>query len=119
MIMFALGRKTGGAELRENDFIAELIRVANTVAIVGLFEQKRLLERAVGIVYELREAVGIPRNAKSNDAVTDLKILATKIDTLPLAPEEVRSGLLNAAGMIRDLHIVKDNGMEFTLRGRP
>jgi len=105
--------------LRENDFIAELIRAANTVEKVGVFEQKRLLERAVGTIYELREAVGIPRNAKSYDAVTDLKILATKTDVLPLAPEEVRSGLLNAAGMIRDLHMVKDSRMEFTFRERP
>ncbi len=104
--------------MRTNDFISELIRAANSVEKVGVFEQRRLLEGAVAIIYELRATVGIPKNAKGIDAVTELKILATKIETLPLAPEEVRDGLLKAAGMIRDLHIVRVNGIGFSFGGR-
>ncbi|MGA1835157.1 hypothetical protein [Rhizobium wenxiniae] len=105
--------------MQTHQFITELIRAANSVEKVGLFEQRRLLERAVTIIYELREAVGIPRSAKGSDAVTNLKILATKVDAIPLAPKEVSDGLLEAAGMIRDLHIVRENGMQFSFGARP
>lgn len=105
--------------MHTHQFITELIRAANSVEKVGVFEQRRLLERAVTVIYELREAVGIPRSAKGIDAVTNLKILATKVDAIALAQKEVSDGLLEAAGMIRDLHIVRENGMQFSFGARP
>jgi hypothetical protein len=93
-----------------NDFIAELVRAANEVGKIGVYEQHRLLERAITTITDMRESVGIPRNAKGYDSLTDLKLLAANVDVIPIAPEEVRDGLLMAAGMIRDLHIVLDTG---------
>ncbi|MNV34710.1 hypothetical protein D3C71_1261380 [compost metagenome] len=104
--------------MKHNELITELIRSANLIETIGVSERRQLLERAVAEIYELRVKVGIPRSVKGNDAVTDLKILATKIDAIPLPAEEVRRGMLQAAGMIRDLYIVRDNGLEFYFGNR-
>jgi hypothetical protein len=93
-----------------NAFIAELIRAANDVEKLGFFEQRRLLERAVTTIRDMRQSVGIHKPARGHDTLTDLKILAVNIDALPIAPQEVKDGLLKAAAMIRDLHIVLDTG---------
>jgi hypothetical protein len=99
-----------------NDFIAELVRAANEVDRVSVFEQCRLLGRAVITITAMRESIGIPRNAQIHDAVTELKLLAANVDIMPIAPEEVRDGLLEAAGMIRDLHIALDTGTTIHVR---
>jgi hypothetical protein len=98
-----------------NAFIAELIRAANEVEKLGVFEQRQLLERAVTTIRDMREAVGIRKPAKGHDGLTDLKMLSVNVDVLPIAPQEVREGLLKAAAMIRDLHIVLDTGTAISI----
>ena len=104
--------------MQTNDFITKLVKAANSIEKVGVVEQQILLQSSVKLIYELRASVGIPRNDRVRDALTDLKILAVKVDELSLAPDEIRDGFLQAAGMIRDLHIVKESGMEFLYRPR-
>lgn len=99
-----------------NDFIAELVRAANQVGKIGCNEQRRLLERAVTTIRNMRESIGIPQSARCHDFLADLKILAVQVDAVPVSTDEVREALLKAAGMIRDLHIVIDSGVTFNFR---
>lgn len=100
----------------KNAFVAELIRAANQVERISTYEQRRLLDRAVTTIKDMRESIGIPRSARGHDTLSDLKILSVQIDAIPIAPQEVREALLMAAGMIRDLHIVIDTGVSFNFR---
>jgi hypothetical protein len=91
-----------------NNFIADLVRAANEIEKVGYREQRRLLERAAMTIRDMSGRIGVSIIAKGRDAVADLNNLVHIIDTTPIAPEEVRDGLLRAAGVIRDLHITLD-----------
>lgn len=93
-----------------NKFVAELIRAANDVEKLGGYEQRRLLERSISTIIDMREKIGIPRQAKGRDAINDLRIFLSIMDAASVAPDEVRSSFLKAAAMIRDLYIVIDAG---------
>ncbi|MDQ0324151.1 flagellin-specific chaperone FliS [Pararhizobium capsulatum DSM 1112] len=96
------------------DFIAELIRAANKVEKLGVPQRKRLLQRAIGTIYALRDKVGMVSDKNSADATARLKVVAGTIDRR--TNEEVGAALLVAADIIRTLKIVLDAKDE-VLRG--
>ncbi|NTG48617.1 hypothetical protein G6M04_14585 [Agrobacterium rhizogenes] len=99
-----------------NGFIAELVRAANEVGRVSDFEKRRLLERAVIAIRDMREAVGIPESKTTEDASINLQTVAAMIPMGHASDNQVRSALIEAAGMIRDLHIVLDTKTEIEIR---
>lgn len=87
-------------------FISELVWAANQVEHLTNFEKRRLLERAVVTICEMREQVGIPPSNTGPDPVIDLQTTATGIERH--TGDDVRSALLNAANIIRTLRIMLD-----------
>lgn len=87
-------------------FVAELIRAANHVEHLTDFEKRRLLERAVFTIREMRDQVGIPESKTAADAVIDLQTTAAGIERR--THEHVKAALLDAAEMIRILRIILD-----------
>ena len=87
-------------------FIAELVRAANHVEHLTNFEKRRLLERAVVTIREMREQVGIPESKTAADAVIDLQTTAGGIEKRTHG--QVMAALLDAAEMIRILRIILD-----------
>lgn len=78
--------------------IAELIRAANEADRLSPFEVKRLLNRSVATIRDMREQIGIPGSNRAKDVVIDLQVAAARCDSLPAA--EVRDALLDAADVI-------------------
>lgn len=94
-----------------NSFIAELIRDANRL---DDYQKRRMLERAVTTIRDMRETIGI-LSGPGRDSLIDLHTIALSIERGWRSNEEVRNVLLQAAGMIRDLHIVLDSKTEISL----
>jgi len=97
-----------------NDFIAELIRDANRLDYLDGYQKRRMLERAVTTIRDMRETIGIP-SGPGRDSLVDLHTVALSVERGWRSDEEVRNALLQAAGMIRDLHIVLDSKTEISL----
>lgn len=93
-------------------FVAELVRAANEPGLLGAAEVAHLLDRAVIAIRDLRIEAGIPASGTPADAIVRLNHVAR-------APEESRSrwaaSLLEAADMLRTLHIVIDSGVRLEL----
>ncbi|MFB0689935.1 hypothetical protein ACA106_05310 [Agrobacterium pusense] len=97
-----------------NCFIAELIRDANLLDHLDGYQKRRMLERALTTIRDMRETIGIPSGA-GRDSLVDLHTVALSVERGWRSDEEVRNALLQAAGMIRDLHIVLDSKTEISL----
>ncbi len=87
-------------------FISELVWAANQVDHLTAFEKRRLLERAVVTIREMREQVGMRPSETEPDSVIDLQTAAAGIETR--TGDNVREALLDAADMIRTLRIILD-----------
>lgn len=87
-------------------FISELIWAANQAEHLTNLVKRRLLERAVVTIREMREQVGIPESKTKADAVIDLQTTAAGIERR--TEEQVKAALLDAADMIRILRIILD-----------
>ncbi|KQY48716.1 hypothetical protein ASD46_25345 [Rhizobium sp. Root491] len=98
-----------------NSFIAELVRDANRLENLDDYQKRRMLERAVTTIRDMRETIGIP-SGPGRDSVVDLHTVALSIEHGWRSDDDVRNALLQAAGMIRDLHIVLDSktGISFS-----
>ncbi len=97
-----------------NSFIAELVRDANRLDHLDDYQKRRMLERAVTTIRDMRETIGIP-SGPGRDSLVDLHTVALSVERGWRSDEEVRNALLQAAGMIRDLHIVLDSKTEISL----
>lgn len=97
------------------DLISELVRAANQVDKVTFFEVGRLLDRAERTITDLRDRVGIVP-IKSRDAMLAIQTVAECAAMVSRA--DWRATLLQAAEMIRDLHIVFDTGMDINIVDR-
>ncbi|OOO16937.1 hypothetical protein [Agrobacterium pusense] len=97
-----------------NSFIAELVRDANKLDHLDDYQKRRMLERAVTTIRDMRETIGIPPGP-GRDSLVDLHTVALAIERGWRSDEEIRNALLQAAGMIRDLHIVLDSKTEISL----
>ncbi|MCM2436281.1 hypothetical protein [Agrobacterium rosae] len=96
------------------DFIGDLVRDANRIDRLDAFQKRRMLERAVATIKDLREAVGIP-NGPGRDVVLDIHTTALSVERGWRDDSQVRDTFLLAAGMIRDLYIVLDSGTTVSL----
>ncbi len=96
------------------DFIAELFRAANEVNKLAPVEKRRLLQRAIFTIRDMRDAIGIPPSTTAADTLIDISTVAAAVDRRP--NQEVREALLEAAGMIRDLRIVIDSKIEVMIK---
>ncbi|WFU52004.1 hypothetical protein [Sinorhizobium terangae] len=86
-------------------FIAELIRAANEADRLTPFEVKRLINRSIAAIRDMREEIGIPSSNRAKDVVIDLQA-AARADSLSAA--EIRDTLIDAADVIRTLKILLD-----------
>lgn len=94
------------------DFIADLVRAANGIEKLSPDEVGELLDRSVAMIRQLRQELGIiPVPGK--DALIYIRTVSAGAARVP--HEEWHHGLLHAAEMIRDLHIVRDTGTEFRI----
>lgn len=81
------------------DCIVDLIRTANEIGMLTNVEKGRLLDRSVGEIRFMREAVGIPITGTDTDAL----IPSGMVPSIGLVDEtDVSAALLDAAAMIRD-----------------
>lgn len=90
-----------------NDVVARLVRAANQTDKLGAIEVHRLLDHAVSKIIELRQAANIVP-IRGRDALIYIQTVAAGADRVPA--EEWHHGLLHAAEMLRDLHIVVESG---------
>ncbi|MBB4283621.1 MULTISPECIES: hypothetical protein [Agrobacterium] len=97
-----------------NSFIAELIRDANRLDRLDGWQKRCMLERAVTTIRDMRETIGIP-SGPGRDSLLDIHTVALSIERGWRSDEEIRNALLQAAAMIRDLHIVLDSKTEISL----
>lgn len=95
-------------------FVSELVRAANEVERLNAFTISRLLERAIATIQDLRESAGIPSEGTEHDALNDLRHAANVASER--ASSDHAAVLLNAADMIRTLHIVLESGVEIHLK---
>jgi hypothetical protein len=99
------------------DFIAELVRAANEVEKLSEDECARLLNVASLTILDCRDQVGVDQDSTNQGRVSDFLTLSGAI---PLVPdEEIKAALLEAAGIIRHLHIALDTRTEIPLEEPP
>ncbi|QXC48890.1 hypothetical protein KHC17_01975 [Agrobacterium salinitolerans] len=97
-----------------NSFIAELVRDANRLDHLDEYQKRRMLERAVTTIRDMRETIGIPPGP-GRDRLLEIQTVALSIELGWRSEEEIRNALLLAAGMIRDLHIVLDSKTDISI----
>ncbi|MFS8125506.1 hypothetical protein QD336_24045 [Rhizobium sp. BR 250] len=97
-----------------NSFIAELVHDANRLDHLDDYQKRRMLERAVTTIRDMRETIGIP-SGPGRDSLLDIHTVALSVERGWRSNEDIRNALLQAAGMIRDLHIVLDSKTEISL----
>lgn len=88
------------------DFISELIRAANEVSKLTVFEKGRLLGRAIVTIREMKAGTGLVVDPLAFHETIVLQAAAATIDTLP--DDAVKATFLDAAETIRTLKIVLD-----------
>jgi hypothetical protein len=96
-------------------FIVELVRAANEVEKLDDIEKKRLLERSVTIIRDMRETIGFPAAQADADRIYDIQNQVAAMGIGSSSRDEVRDCLLLSATMIRDLHIVLDTDTQVTV----
>lgn len=95
------------------DFIAELFRAGNEVAKLSHSERKRLLERALATIKDMRDILGIPSSGTDADQLVKLATLVAKLELR--SDSEVGKALLTASTLIRDLRIAMDEKVEIMI----
>lgn len=105
-----MGEGEGGRAARlshTTDFIAELYRAANEIGKLTPFEKRRLIERAVITVRDMREqAAASDPDRTGGDVLDGIEAIALDIASVPDAL--VGHAMLEAADMIRALKILLD-----------
>ncbi|MBN9034138.1 MAG: hypothetical protein J0I23_30625 [Rhizobiales bacterium] len=90
------------------NLISELVRAANEVEKLGDFEVRRLLERAVVTIREMRSQAGIRPSRTNSDAVIDFQTVSGLVNIGRRSNDDVKAALLKSATMIRALKIMLD-----------
>jgi hypothetical protein len=98
------------------DFVIELVRAANEVETLAEQEKKRLLERSITIIRDMRETIGFPDAQADADRIYVIQSEVAAMGMGSGSPSELRDCLLLSATMIRDLHIVIDSNTEILTR---
>lgn len=95
-------------------FVSELIRAANEIDRVSAFEVRRLLQRSIATVRDLRDHTGIPVHGTPKDAFVRLALVSEECQN---TAQDVRAdALLEAADLIRTLGILVDSGTYVSVR---
>jgi hypothetical protein len=89
------------------DFIVELVRAANELGRLPIDERRRLVDRAVRMVREMRIESGIRPSRRGQDPLRDIEIAALMAEVAG-NNDDLKGVLLDAADMIRTLKIVLD-----------
>ncbi|WP_426233261.1 hypothetical protein [Pararhizobium sp. DWP3-4] len=89
------------------DFIAELIRAANSPITLGIDERRRLIDRGVRMVREMRVESGVRPGRRGQDPLRDIEIAALMAEAAG-NNDDLKVVLLDLADMIRTLKIVLD-----------
>jgi hypothetical protein len=89
------------------DFIAELVRAANEVAKLSTDDRRRLVDRAVRMVREMRVETGVRPSHGNRDALRDIEI-AILMAEADGNDDDVKAVLLDMSEMIRALKIMLD-----------
>jgi hypothetical protein len=92
---------------RTTDFIAKLIKAANTPDQQTEFEKKCLLDNALAIIQHMRGLLRY-RTSKTSDALLHLQSISTAITIGWATDAQVKLALLDAARMIRELNVEVD-----------
>lgn len=95
-------------------FISELIRDANEIEKLGDFEKRRMLERAVTTIRDMRETIGIPPSRTEYDVVIDFQTTAALVGRGQIENDKVKAAMLEAASVLRSLKIILDAKDEVT-----
>lgn len=95
-------------------FVSELVRAANQIEKLSISEVRRLLQRSIATIRDLRQAVGIPADGTANDALVRLKLASEGVERL--VHEKQAEALLEAADLIRTLGIVHQSGTQVSVR---
>ncbi len=80
-------------------FVSELFRAANEIHHLTPLAARRLLERAVAAIRDMREPTGIEANTAVRDAT--IALLKVAVSAPDRSEREIRSALLDAADIIR------------------
>ncbi|MDQ0322978.1 hypothetical protein QO002_005184 [Pararhizobium capsulatum DSM 1112] len=96
------------------DFIAELFRAGNEVAKLSHSKRKRLLERALTTVKDMRDILGIPSSGTDADQLVQLATFVAKLEHQ--GDSEVGQAFLTASTLIRDLRIAMDEKVEVMIK---
>ncbi|MBY5611512.1 hypothetical protein [Rhizobium leguminosarum] len=96
------------ADVLNTDFVTELYRAANEVGKLTAFEKRRLIERAVTTVKQMRVQIAFssPPRRDGQDILVDIATVGGEIVSAP--NQIVSHALLEAADLIRTLKIVLD-----------
>lgn len=97
------------------DFIAELVRAANEVPRLSETERGDLLDRAYRTIRDGRDQVGMEQDSLDRDPAIDFLTMSRSIPMF--SDEEIKSALLEAAGMVRALRIIIDAKIDSVLNG--
>lgn len=98
------------------DFIAELIRAANRIEMLTDPEKRRLMDRGIRTIREMRVETGVRTStSKTRDVLNSLEVACLKAETG--TADEVKAVLLQIADMMRTLKIVLDAKNEILREG--
>lgn len=86
-------------------FTSDLIRDANRIDRLDAYQKRRMLERAVDTICELRQTIGLP-DGPGRDSMLYIHAPALSLEHGWRDNHQIREAFLTAAGMIRDLHII-------------
>ena len=89
------------------DFIVELVRAANELTNLSNDERRRLVDRAVRMVREMRIESGVRPGRRGQDPLRDIEIAALMVEASG-NDDDLKAVLLDLADMIRTLKIVLD-----------
>jgi hypothetical protein len=90
------------------EYISALLRAANRLDEINDFERRRLLYKGVLIIQDMRKGVSIPESAPSKEALSEFESVSEAIILGWASDTQVKDALLQAARVIRDLHIALD-----------
>lgn len=79
------------------NLISELIRAANEVEKLGDFEARRLLDRAVVTIRDMRSQAGIRTGRTNPDAVIDFQTVSGLVNIGRRSNDDVKAALLKSA----------------------
>ena len=92
-----------------NDFITQLVRAADDLDKIDGFQKRRLLDRAIIVIRDLRLQAMIYPYLLSVDTTSQLQKAADDLIHGRVGNDQIQKLLLEAASAIRELHVGLDS----------